>query len=408
MFNTPGRSVMIIVNQSKGGNGDDEHSHNEYRCIASESGRREIMENSLAGNIRSYRKNLGFTQEQLAERLGITLGAVSKWERGSSEPDLSYIMDLAELFHVSVDALIGFTMHGNDAEEEAKRIEETYNDPFEAAKEYEKALIKFPNNFRIVCGAALIYRQIGVVYRKEPELKRALELFRHSIELISQNKDPQISEVFIRNEIAACYAALKDYKRAIEEYKQNNQTGDNDGRIGCLLIHDEKKPEEGIEYTERSFFSHASGMITAIAGYLYYYMQTANPDAGIRAAEWAVHYLSSLKDKQDRPAYTDKITSVVYLLLAMQQDANGQGKESEESLRTAVKKAVEFDAHPVFSLENMVLLRTRASETSVYDDTGPTAVDGLKSTLDESGAQVSDAFRRKFELVLAETGEKKS
>ena len=81
------------------------------------------MEHILAENIRSYRKGLGLTQEQLAERLGITLGTVSKWERGSSEPDLSYIMELAELFHVSVDALIGFTMRGADADEEAARIE---------------------------------------------------------------------------------------------------------------------------------------------------------------------------------------------------------------------------------------------------------------------------------------------
>ena len=36
------------------------------------------MENRLAENIRSYRKNLGLSQEQLAERLGITLGTVSK------------------------------------------------------------------------------------------------------------------------------------------------------------------------------------------------------------------------------------------------------------------------------------------------------------------------------------------
>ena len=64
------------------------------------------MENKLAENIRDYRKRMGLTQEQLAERLGITLGTVSKWERGSSEPDLSYIMDLADLFRVSVDMMI--------------------------------------------------------------------------------------------------------------------------------------------------------------------------------------------------------------------------------------------------------------------------------------------------------------
>ena len=81
------------------------------------------MENNLAENIRAYRKSMGLTQDQLAEKLGVTLGAVSKWERGSSEPDLSYIMELAELFHVSVDALIGFSMRGTDADAEADRLE---------------------------------------------------------------------------------------------------------------------------------------------------------------------------------------------------------------------------------------------------------------------------------------------
>ena len=81
------------------------------------------MENQLAENIRDHRKRLGLTQELLAERLGITLGTVSKWERGDSEPDLGFIMDLAELVHVSVDALIGFSLRGADADEEAERIE---------------------------------------------------------------------------------------------------------------------------------------------------------------------------------------------------------------------------------------------------------------------------------------------
>jgi len=76
----------------------------------------------LAENIRSCRKDLGLTQEQLAERLGITLGTISKWERGNSEPDLGYLMELAGVFHRSVDALIGFSMQGTDADAEADRL----------------------------------------------------------------------------------------------------------------------------------------------------------------------------------------------------------------------------------------------------------------------------------------------
>ena len=372
------------------------------------------MENNLAENIRSYRRSLGFTQEQLAERLGITLGAVSKWERGSSEPDLSYIMDLAELFHVSVDALIGFSMHGTDAEAEADRIEALSNrvsagDPDErvpieaVAGEYERALKKFPNHFRIVYGAALLYEQIGVVYKRDAELKKALELLRHSIDLLSQNRDhPEINEAVIRNNIAVCYTELKDYGKAIEEYKRNNFTGNNDARIGCLYTQFEKKPEEGIVYTERAFFSHIGEMITTMGGYMSYYISTARYDRGIRAAEWTIRLMESLRDDPGRRFYLDKIVSQVYLELAILQDGKGLAEAAEENLRTAVRTAAAFDADPVSTLENMIILN-RADKTSVYDDSGPTALDGLERMAEDFSSFASDAFRQKLKREIEKT-----
>ena len=364
------------------------------------------MENELAKNIRRYRKSLGFTQEQLAERLGITLGAVSKWERGSSEPDLSYIMDLAELFHVSVDALIGFSMRGTDADGEADRIMELDDSSpvWDIAAEYENALKKFPNHFRIVLGAARTFSRIGVVYRREAELKKALELYRHTIDLISQNRDPRINEVILRDVIAGCYSSLKDYRRAIEEYKKNNLTGSNDARIGLLLTHYEKKPEEGIEYTERAFISQISDMITAMAGFMSYYMSTARPDRGIRAAEWVIRMLEQLKQDPDRHIYMDKIVCLFYLDLAILYDMKGLPDASEENLRTAVRTAAAFDADPVFTLENMIFSND-AEKTSIYDDTGPTATDGLKSSMNELEPFVSDAFREKFRRELGKARE---
>lgn len=53
---------------------------------------------SLSENIRSYRRIMGFTQEQLAEAVNVTVGAVSKWESGSTTPELSVILELAALF----------------------------------------------------------------------------------------------------------------------------------------------------------------------------------------------------------------------------------------------------------------------------------------------------------------------
>lgn len=56
--------------------------------------------------ISSLRKENGMTQLELAEKMGVTDKAVSKWERDLSCPDLNFLPKLAELFHISVDELM--------------------------------------------------------------------------------------------------------------------------------------------------------------------------------------------------------------------------------------------------------------------------------------------------------------
>ena len=360
------------------------------------------MENKLAQNIRDYRKSLGLTQEQLAERLNITLGTVSKWERGSSEPDLGYIMDLAELFHVSVDALIGFSLRGADADEEADRIKELANNAAfeEVEAECENALRKFPNHFLTVYRAAAIYTRFGTLHNHEAYLKRALELYRHAIELISQNREPEINEVVLRDAIAWCYSELKDYKKAVEEYKKNNLSGSNNAKIGLALIHNVKKPEEGIEYTEKAFFNQISEFSTIMCGYIRYYMDAGNAPRALRAAEWAIEHLRNAKEDPEKRSFLDKIISLLYLLLAVVRDKAGETEKAEADLRKAIQIARTFDADPVYTLENMVFLEHVPRTVYVYDDAGPTAVDGLRATLDEAGDLAPASFRWKFEKEM--------
>ncbi len=61
---------------------------------------------SLDEKIISLRKKEGLTQEQLAEQLRVTRQTISKWELGQSTPDLNYISQLSDIFHVSTDYLI--------------------------------------------------------------------------------------------------------------------------------------------------------------------------------------------------------------------------------------------------------------------------------------------------------------
>ena len=190
----------------------------------------------------------------------------------------------------------------------------------------------------------------------------------------------------------------------MEEYRKNNPTGSNNARIGLLMIQYEKKYKEGLEYTQLAFVSQLSEAITSIAGFVQYYLRTGQLDLAFQASEWIVRYLGGLKKDPEKPFNLDKIICLFDLMSALILDLKGLTEESEERLHAAVRLAGEYDEHPVMTLENTLILED-ADKIHVYDDTGPTAVDGLRSALDDSDGDaaefVSDAFRQKLEAEIA-------
>ena len=60
----------------------------------------------VAKNLIALRKQAGLTQLDLAEKLNYSDKAVSKWERAESLPDVETVKKIADLYHVSVDALL--------------------------------------------------------------------------------------------------------------------------------------------------------------------------------------------------------------------------------------------------------------------------------------------------------------
>ena len=58
--------------------------------------------------IKKYRKEAGMTQEEMANRLGVTTPAVNKWENGNSKPDIELLAPIARLLDISLDTLLSF------------------------------------------------------------------------------------------------------------------------------------------------------------------------------------------------------------------------------------------------------------------------------------------------------------
>ena len=60
----------------------------------------------LYGKIQARRKALGLSQEELAQRMGVSRQSVTKWETGLSAPDLDRLVELADTLGVSLDYLL--------------------------------------------------------------------------------------------------------------------------------------------------------------------------------------------------------------------------------------------------------------------------------------------------------------
>ena len=110
------------------------------------------MKETMGQIIRRLRRERGFTQEELAEHIGVTFQAVSKWENDTGMPDISQIVPLASVFEVSTDVLFGLAVTTEDEEawefvENAEKLKEYRNlDSYLAAYDtLIEGLKKYPN-----------------------------------------------------------------------------------------------------------------------------------------------------------------------------------------------------------------------------------------------------------------------
>lgn len=87
---------------------------------------------NIGEQIRKHRRALDLTQEQLAERLGVSFQAVSRWENGAAYPDIELLPVLAELFETSVDKLMGL-----DEAEKDRQAHQAISDFLNACDESE-------------------------------------------------------------------------------------------------------------------------------------------------------------------------------------------------------------------------------------------------------------------------------
>lgn len=338
------------------------------------------MEMMLAENIRKFRKERSLTQEQLSEALGVTPGAVYKWEAKLSVPELNLIMEMADFFDTSVDVLLGYKMKDNRLETMVKRLQEyrRQKNP-EGLAEVEKALKKYPNSFAVIRECAFLYTGFGFENQNRDYLCRALELLERSRLLLRQNTDPKISEQTLYGEIAMVYLGLDEKDKAIELLKAHNAGGMYNHTVGHALVHCERQ-EEAVPFLVESLGNILTELVYTVLGYMEVYFARKDYVSAQAVLRAGIGFFLSLR-REGKPNYLDKISSGLTAALAEAQFLSGQAEEARASLEQARELAAFFDASPSYD-ESDIRFMTRIEGASTYDDIGATAMDVVENVVD--------------------------
>lgn len=353
------------------------------------------MENHVADQIRFYRRQEGLTQEQLAEAMGVSVAAVSKWEQGQSLPEIPMLMELADFFDLSVDALLGYRLRSNDRKNVSERLkvlrrEDRYD---EGLAEAEKALQKFPNTFTVVYECAKLFEMAGGTRKDKALQRRALNLLTHAIRLLPQNSDPQVSEMSLRLDMANVLLDMEDWERALALFKENNACGLLDDQIGCLLALVKERREEGVPYLSMALLRAVTSLVRVCDGFANVFEARKDMKSAIDILQWKHSVLSGLR-KKGTVSELDKISAASHAALArLLYDCRDLGGANDE-LKTAKALGTAYDAAPSHSARN-VRFYEGVEHVGIYSDFGRSAMDAaLDAFLGDDSTEKLEAFFR--------------
>lgn len=329
------------------------------------------MELKLAENIRFFRKNKKMTQEQLAESLGVTVGAVSKWESAMTTPEISMIMRLAEFFDTSMDVLVGYHLQNKSLPQIMEQLKELrqqkeYDDAISLG---EKALQKYPNYFDLVYETALCYLSKCSSKQGREASGRCIELLQRSKELIDQNEQPEITSWLIKNQMGEAYVYARKHEQAVAIFKENNINGINDSRIAQQLSDVLKRDDEAAEYIERAHRKLLEELLAVGSTLPGFGEKKWGLEHGKQCLYWILAVMESLQPEQG-VCVTDQALVNTYQFTAEVSLNLGDRESAKGYLIKAFRLADKVDSTPIDEVIESRLLPLHRSESFFWDEAG--------------------------------------
>ena len=204
----------------------------------------------LPENLKKYRILKNLTQEDVAVYLGITPQSVSKWERGESYPDITFLPALANIFETSIDLLIG--MDTLRAEEMLWDIHKKATD-FQHSENYEAAEIIYRDALRMYPNKPDMMLALAGVLALQGKSQEAIVFIEKGLPLSDNEKQKATMRALLcflylkcgqtdkANTLASELPHMRECREVIQPLIQNGKNNDEiDSNIKNILLGDDK------------------------------------------------------------------------------------------------------------------------------------------------------------------------
>lgn len=217
------------------------------------------MEMKIGARLAKLRREKGLTQEQLAEKLGVSAPAVSKWETDSSYPDITLLCPLARALGTNVDVLLQFEAELPD-EEAARLINEVMETALqggrrEAGARLLELLRTYPNSVSLKYQASIVCNAFAVFFSgsDEEEQKRWNALKKKLLEEVRREGSVEFGQT-ATVELASVAVAEGELERAEQLLKELPEETPDATLVRVQLCQKKKEPQKALEIVQKRLY----------------------------------------------------------------------------------------------------------------------------------------------------------
>lgn len=220
--------------------------------------------------IRRYRKEKNMTQEEMANRLGVSAPAVNKWENAVSLPDITMLAPIARLLGITLETLLSFheelaqeEINGFIHELEERLKSETYEESFRWAKEM---LEQYPNCELLIWQTAMLLDVTRVV-KKVDDGETYDDYILGCYTRVLQSKEPELKDR-AADSLFSFYFRQEQYEKA-EEYLTYFRQGSMEWKLKTAFLYSKtNRIWEAYQIYEQMLFSGCN-TLKMVLGHLY-------------------------------------------------------------------------------------------------------------------------------------------